>query len=82
MFWPCMTPPINRLLVICNYKNAAVGRAQKMNEGVLHGIGILKLIDEDVLKLRAVIRQNLVMRMKQVMREKDEVVKINQSIFL
>ena len=59
-----------------------MSRAQQINEGVLHGISILKLIDEDMLKLRAVIRQKLAMRMKQVMREKNEIVKIDQSVFL
>ncbi len=41
------SPRVNRLLVVADGKDVSVSLSERMNDHVLHGIQILKLIDED-----------------------------------
>ena len=49
-------PAVDGLLVVCHHKDAAMPRGQEADQRVLHRVRVLKFIDEEVLKLRAVRR--------------------------
>ena len=56
---PCAAPAIDRLIIIADDERHAGIACKQAQPGILNCIGILELIDEQVLKPALVMRQQL-----------------------
>ncbi len=51
------TPAVDRLVVVAHHHQAFAAHGEKAQPGVLHGVGVLELVDQDVPEALLVVRQ-------------------------
>ena len=52
---PRATPAIDRLVIVTHHGNTTVITGQQPQPGILDGVGVLKLVNQDVVKTLAVV---------------------------
>ncbi len=71
------TPTIDRLVRISDHADILETRCQELNQLVLGMVGILILVDMDVLEFLLVIGQDLWILVKKAERQHDQIIKVN-----
>ena len=72
------TPTIDRLVRIPNHTDVFKARSQEFDQLVLSVVGILVLINMDVLKLLLVVGQNIRILIKETQGQHNQIIKVNR----
>ncbi len=73
------TPAIDGLVIITNHHKLIIAARQNPEPGVLNGVGVLKLIDQDILKPLLVVLENLRIFQPEFVGAKQNFTKVNHA---
>ena len=79
---PCATPAVDGLVIIADHGHAFAITGQQLQPGVLQGVGILELVDQQVGEALAVMRQQVRRVTQQLQRAQQQLTEIHQPATL
>ena len=77
----CAAPSVDRLIRVTHDEEVTMISAQRLHQLVLQRVDILKLVDHDIFKPLLPLEPNVLMLLKNVERELDEVVVVESKAF-
>ena len=72
-------PAVDRLVVVADHHQALAALGEQAQPGVLHGVGVLELVDQDVAEALLVVRQQVGLVAPQVQRAQQQLGEIDHS---
>ena len=75
----CAAPAVDRLVVVADSKDIVVCAGQEAQPGVLDGVGVLKLVDQDVGEASLVVTEDIRTLAQQLQRLEQQIGEVEQT---